>query len=109
MQAHQLANENYFDDGVRLVELSRRAKQLFLKQDASSRRKLLDLVLSNCTWHNGELTVAFREPFDIIVDMAAQVVREEPSELAPSPDREGWLGGRESNPDMLVQSQLSYH
>ena len=20
-----------------------------------------------------------------------------------------WLGGRESNPDMLVQSQLSYH
>jgi hypothetical protein len=32
----------------------------------SEKRRLLDFVLSNSTWGNGELTVEFRQPFDLI-------------------------------------------
>jgi hypothetical protein len=31
------------------------------------------------------------------------------AQLAESNSQKSWLGGRELNPDMLVQSQLSYH
>ena len=35
-------------------------------QPASEKRRLLDFVVSNCSWANGELTVEFRQPFDLI-------------------------------------------
>ena len=35
-------------------------------QSGRERRRLLDFVLSNSTWGNGELRVRFRQPFDLI-------------------------------------------
>ena len=43
-----------------------RAAELFEKQSGSEKRRLLDFVLSNSTWGNGELRVKFRQPFDLI-------------------------------------------
>ena len=40
--------------------------ELFEKQPASEKRRLLDFVLSNSTWGDGQLTVEFRQPFDLI-------------------------------------------
>lgn len=67
---HQQANESYISEGVMLLELANRASELFAKQPASEKRRLLDFVLSNCTWKGGELTPNFRQPFDMIADMA---------------------------------------
>ena len=49
---------------------------------------------SNYTVTSGSISVAMRSPFDLIIK---------------ANESGDWLGDRESNPDMLVQSQLSYH
>ena len=54
------------EEGVALLELASRAADLFEKQPASEKRRLLDFVLSNAEWANGELTPEFRQPFDMI-------------------------------------------
>lgn len=71
MSAHERANQTYMEDGVALLDLASRAADLFQGQPPSEKRRLLDFVLSNCTWKDGELTPVFRQPFDIIADGAA--------------------------------------
>ncbi|MGH9907490.1 MAG: recombinase family protein, partial [Pyrinomonadaceae bacterium] len=63
---HQGANHNYFQDGVRLLELSKKAYFLFEKQNPTERRRLLDFVCSNSTWKDKTLTATFRQPFDLL-------------------------------------------
>jgi len=63
---HQQANRSYMEEGVLLMELSNRAVELFEKQEPSEKRRLLDFVVSNCTWAHGKLTVEFRQPFGIL-------------------------------------------
>jgi len=44
---HQDSHRNYFQDGVRLLELSKKAHFLIEKQNPSEKRRLLDSVCSN--------------------------------------------------------------
>lgn len=67
---HQGANQSYLEDGIRLLDLSRCAHELFVKQPPSEKRKMLDLLLSNSSWKDGELSVTYREPSDIIAKTA---------------------------------------
>ena len=63
---HQQANQSYMVEGILLLELANRAVDLFEKQVPREKRRLLDFVLSNCTWADGKLTVEFRQPFDML-------------------------------------------
>jgi hypothetical protein len=63
---HQAADQCYLDEGVRVLELAQSAQRLFAKQEPSEQRRMLNFVLSNSTWKNGELSVVFRQPFDLI-------------------------------------------
>tara|TARA_B100000676_G_C17228607_1_gene412737 strand:+ start:185 stop:490 length:306 start_codon:yes stop_codon:yes gene_type:complete len=56
----------YLQEGVAILELANLAAKLFEKQSGSEKRQLLDFVLSNSTWGNGELRIRFRDPFDLI-------------------------------------------
>ena len=38
-----------------LLDLARNAQRLFAKQEPREKRRLLNFVLSNCTWENGEV------------------------------------------------------
>ena len=76
VEEHQSANRTYLDEGVQLLELAARAHELFCKQEPREQRRLLDYLLSNCTWKDNQLTVAFRQPFDLIAHMATSVRRE---------------------------------
>jgi len=80
---HQKANESYIAEGIMLMELANRAADLFEKQPASEKRRLLDFVLSNSSWANGELSVEFRQPFGMIADMAAVSATEKVVGTAP--------------------------
>nr|WP_268932915.1 recombinase zinc beta ribbon domain-containing protein [Sphingobium yanoikuyae] len=53
-------------DGIELLDLARKAHQTFVLQSPSDKISVLKLLLSNCTWPNGELTVEFREPFAML-------------------------------------------
>jgi hypothetical protein len=64
--SHQTANRSYIEEGVQLLELAHRAHALFESQPAAEKRRLLDFVLSNCTWKGGGLTAKYRQPFDVL-------------------------------------------
>jgi hypothetical protein len=70
IERHQNANESYLEEGVALLDLARNAQGLFAKQERREKRRLLNFVLSNCTWEDGEVIATFRQPFDMLAETA---------------------------------------
>lgn len=89
---HQTADRTYLDVGARLIELARSAGKLFAKQNPHQKRRLLNFVLSNSTWKNGELTPSFRQPFDLIAEVTANAKVQEDGGALNSPEHPVWLG-----------------
>ena len=56
IERHQSADQSYLVEGVRLLELARNAQRLFQKQQPKEKRRLLNFLVSNCSWKDGELT-----------------------------------------------------
>ena len=75
LEQQQNANQSYLEEGVTILELADRAAVLFEKQVASEKRRLLDFVVSNCRWADGELMIKFRQPFDLIAVGATESIR----------------------------------
>ncbi len=96
---HQAADRSYLEEGVRLIELAHGAQRLFAKQEPREQRRLLDFVLSNSTWKNGELTPTFRQPFDLISEMTAAASGAGGGGALNSPGHPVWLGDLDSNQD----------
>src|SRR5262249_12464429 len=80
---HQQADQTYLEAGVQLLGLSRRAAELFARQEPKEKRRLLDFVLSNCTWKDGRLTVQFRQPFDLLAVTNESVKRKKVAGVSP--------------------------
>ena len=68
---HQEADKSYMDEGVQILELARNAQSLFERQEPREKRRLLNFVLSNCTWEDGEVIATFRQPFDLLAKTTA--------------------------------------
>ena len=62
----QATARTYLPEGVRLLELARRAPDLFETQEPHEKRRLLNFLLSNCSWKDGTLHAEFRQPFDLL-------------------------------------------
>jgi site-specific DNA recombinase len=111
IERHQNADKSYLDEGVALLELARNAQRLFVnsvpsmasraiaKQTPREKRRLLNFVLSNCTWEGGEVVATFRQPFELLAETATTVARIEAGEKAKSAKSEIWLGDLDSNQD----------
>ena len=97
IEEHQGANQTYLEEGVRLLELAQRAHSLFQKQEPREKRRLLNFLLSNCSWKGGGLTAVFRQPFDMLIDTNS--MRSQPHEcVVPSGGNfEKWLPRLDSN------------
>ncbi len=68
---HQEADKSYMDEGVQILELARNAQRLLEQQEPRQKRRLLNFVLSNCTWEDGKVVATFRQPFDMLADTVA--------------------------------------
>jgi site-specific DNA recombinase len=68
---HESAEQSYMDEGVQILELAQNAQELFEKQEPREKRRLLNFVISNCTWEDGEVVVTFRQPFDSLAETTA--------------------------------------
>lgn len=66
VETHQGANQTYIEEGVQLLHLAQRAHELFERQEAAEKRRLLNFLLSNCVWKAGVLTAKYRQPFDML-------------------------------------------
>ena len=72
---HQNADKSYMDEGVALLELARNAQRLFAMQEPREKRRLLNFLLSNCSWEDGEVVATFRQPFDMLAETAIAAAR----------------------------------
>jgi len=68
IERYKRADGNYVDQGVRIIELAQQAYPLYLRQNASEKRRLLNFVLSNCTLDGLTLYPTYKKPFDLIVE-----------------------------------------
>ena len=91
IERHQKAEQSYMVEGVRILELVRNAQSLFERQPAREKRRLLNFVLSNCTWEDGEVVATFRQPFDSLAKTNAAVARSKAGNGGNSSKNEIWL------------------
>jgi site-specific DNA recombinase len=89
---HQTADQSYLEEGAQLLELAQGAAGLFQKQNAHEKRRLLNFVLSNCTWKGGELQTTFRQPFDLLAQTTAIIGSSAGRKGLNSAAHPGWLG-----------------
>ena len=64
------AKENYLDSGVKLLELAQRAHELYVSQSPHEQRRLLNVIVSNCTLKDGTVEYSLRKPFDLLADIS---------------------------------------
>jgi len=67
MEKHEKANINYLAQGVQIIELAKKAYGLYLEQEPSEKKKLLRILLSNCTFDSGKFHPTYHRPFDLLV------------------------------------------
>jgi site-specific DNA recombinase len=92
IQRLQAADWSYMDEGVQLLELARDAQKLFAKQEPREKRRLLNFLLSNCTWGDGEIVASFRQPFDLLARTTENAKQNAAPDIADSMKSEIWLG-----------------
>ena len=97
IELHQSADHSYLEEGIGLLELARNAHRLFDKQEPMEKRRLLNFVVSNSTWMNGELTADFRQPFDMLAETTALVSQNSRKGVGFLPPPPEWLPGPDSN------------
>ncbi len=91
IEAHGTANQSYIEDGVRLLEIAQRACALFESQPPAEKRKLLNFVLSNCSWKERQLTVEYRHPFELLAVAVASEQQRVGEGIAKTAESEIWL------------------
>ncbi len=89
---HETAEQSYMDEGVQILELARNAQKLFKQQQPREKRRLLNFVLSNCSWEDGEVIASFRQPFDLLAQTAAIAARATTVSDSNSAKTKIWLG-----------------
>ncbi len=92
VKAHLNANQSYYDEGIRILELANKAYSLYLRQNHQERAKLLRTVLSNCSLKDGNLYPVYKKPFDMI---------------AKGIDFENWRPQRDLNPCYRLERAMS--
>jgi hypothetical protein len=63
------------EEGIRLLELAQRAGRLFRTAPSGQQREMLNLVLSNPVWRDGQLLTDFKQPFAMLAETTAIVAQ----------------------------------
>ncbi len=92
IERHQSAEQSYMDEGVQILELARNAKLLFERQEPREKRRLLNFLLSNCSWEDGKVVATFRQPFDLLAQTTAIAMRTDTGAGSKLAKSEIWLG-----------------
>ena len=93
----QNADKSYMDEGVQILELAGNAQRLFESQEPRQKRRLLNFLLSNCSWEDGEVVATFRQPFDLLAETTAIAAAQKATATAISIKTELWLPDQGSN------------
>ncbi len=93
---HRNANYTYIEEGEMLLDLARRAADLYELQPMNEKRKIIQVVLSNSTFSGGKLYPVYRKPFDVLVQPQSRYQKAKAASV-PSDLRDIWLPDQDSN------------
>jgi site-specific DNA recombinase len=94
---HRESDKTYLSEGIDLLGLAGRAHELFLTQTVREKRRLLNFLLSNCSWKEGKLSAMFRQPFEMLSHRVKAGQNETSTGMHQTADFEKWLPGEDSN------------
>jgi site-specific DNA recombinase len=97
IEDHRTANRTYLDEGIKLLDLARRAHTLFMRQEPREKRRLLNFIVSNCTWKDGSPQATSRQPFDMLAISTRPWDQVRTTAGAAAGLGENWLPGLGSN------------
>ncbi|MCX7038830.1 MAG: recombinase zinc beta ribbon domain-containing protein, partial [Spirochaetes bacterium] len=75
IERHEKADQNYIEQGIRLLEIARNAQESYRSHSQAERTALLGFILPGSTLKNDQVLPAFKPPFDIIHRMAQEARR----------------------------------
>jgi hypothetical protein len=78
-------------EGIHLLELAKNARKMFKMQPLKEKRRLLQFAISNSTWKDGQLTVTYRQPFDLFATWSGEMKKSPVSEWGEKGQNEKWL------------------
>ncbi|MBS0290284.1 MAG: hypothetical protein JSS07_09665 [Proteobacteria bacterium] len=78
-------------EGVKLLELAQNAYKLFIQQDPTQKRRLLNFLVSNSYWAGKALRVELKKPFDLLMKLSELTVQEMDLGVLKKQHFENWL------------------
>ncbi|MEQ1941303.1 recombinase family protein [Mesorhizobium sp. VNQ89] len=96
-QGHRDALKTSENEGVKLLEFAHEALATFSDQNPEQRRRLLKIVLSNCTWDDGKVEVTFRQPFDLLIKKRSEIAPPDGQGAIKTRNIENWCTRQDSN------------
>lgn len=68
LDALRVANQKYYDEGVKIIETLKNAYWLYKQQPNKEKRKFLNYLLSNCTLEGEKVSYDYNLPFSYFVN-----------------------------------------
>ena len=97
MQQHDKADNNYYDFGIKILELAKNAQTLYNMAEPEEKKELLHYLLTNSTLKDKKPNFRLKKPFKHI------------AERAQNDNRTSWQGWKESNPRWSLWRRMYYH
>ncbi len=72
IKEHQTADENYIEQGIKLIEIARNAYAFYQGKDQPIRAELIRFIFPNSNLRDGKIEPVFKPPFDIIWKLAQE-------------------------------------
>jgi len=85
------ADHGHLDEGIRLIGVAKDAGRRFQKADREACKRILTLLLSNCTYADGPVSATYRKPFNIIVESLPSEALAREDSGARAPKSRKWL------------------
>ena len=75
MAVHEAADQGYMETGIGLLELAQKLVPLCESQEGLEKGRLLEIAHPSALWSGEELTVGWRQPFDILAESIEEAGR----------------------------------
>lgn len=98
MRIHSEADEEFYLTANAVLNVAKRALEIFKSSEVPEKRQFLNFLLQNCQLRDKVLTFELKKPFDLIAVSAQQASSPKSKNTSSSTDVSTWLGRWGSNP-----------
>lgn len=74
LEEHTTADQEYHISVSRVLDLAKRACEIFESSEVKEKQQILSMILSNCRLDDGNLVYELRSPFDVIASARHQPI-----------------------------------